>query len=128
MVARHHESAADAMSSDALENQLLMEALEKELSGETVGNSPASNPDAEMQNASSCHEEAVDSERNCSLPQQQKFGTSAQLTPAERDFRVFPDNVSEFSDGKDGISDDESDGLFVPQSRYLAKDMFRELR
>lgn len=110
------ESAADAMSNDALENQLLMEALEKELSSETVGHFPASNPDAEMPNALSCHEEDIDGERNCSPPQQRKVGTSAQPTPAERDVRVFPDDVSEFSDGKDGISDDESDGLFISQS------------
>jgi hypothetical protein len=108
------ESAADAMSNDALKDRLLMKALEKELSSGNVADPPPNNTEVEMQNASSHHNEAVSGETLGSLSPQTS-GASSQATRARCKVRDFPDDISNFSDGENNISSDESGSLFIPK-------------
>jgi hypothetical protein len=109
------EFAADVLSHDSVEDQLLVEAINQDLSRETTAGPPANNKDVEMENASSCYMGAGNRKAPESPPQQ-ILGAPVPVTPARRNFTVFPDDVSEFSDVGDGVSEDNSDSLFIPQS------------
>jgi hypothetical protein len=106
------EFEADVLSSDVLDDPL-RKALREEVLAQTAAN--PSEADVERQDAPSCHEQSAEKESPASMPGKWSSKANEAATPQQK-YQTFPDDVSEFSECEDNVSDAESDGLFVPDS------------
>ena len=109
------EFTADVLSSENPEDQQLLQMLEQELSGHSANDSFANDADAEMVDAPTSHRESA--EENAKTPATTTtFNEHDEVAQRRNNSEESSDHASQPRQPADNAFDDDSDGLFMPES------------